>query len=150
MHHLRAHCLTALASVVLVGCGEDPIAPGPDTGPVTAYIDDDAFIADSADVTRSGQAVTVTARGAGGRSIEFTFDDFGAANYFVGPGNPVSASVTIGSSTWTAEGSTGSATVTVTAIWATHIEGSFVMTVVGGGSPSVLEVTNGLFFIDFF
>lgn len=138
---------------LLAACGQDAISPGPDTGPLTAYIDGDAFIADSTLVVRTGNTgveVSVTAWGPNGRSIAFEFIGSGPANYAIGPGNDVSASVTVGSSTWTAGGTTGSGVISVTALWATHIEGSFELTVVGGGSPQSRDVTLGRFNIDYF
>lgn len=136
-------------SLVLVGCGEDPVAPGPDTGPLTAYVDGALFVADHATVTREGDDLVAQATASDGKSIGFRFTDQGPANYLVGPGNPVSASVTIGSSRWVAEGTTGRGTITVTALFPTQIRGSFNLTVVGGPDESSLSVTQGQFLIDF-
>jgi len=140
-----APCLIAAACA-----GEDPVVPGPSSGPVTAYIDGELFIADTAIVTKAGQDIAVEARASNGRVIGFEFTERGPANYWIGPGNPVSGFVRIGASSWTAEGPDGGGTITLTAIFPTRIEGSFNMIVVGGASPASLEVSSGLFAIDFY
>lgn len=143
--------LPAVASLVLVGCGpDDPVAPDPETAPVTALIDGELFIAESAVVDRSGFEVSIAASASGQRSIGFDFPDQGSANYLIGPGNPVSARVTIGNSTWLAGEAIGSGTITVTTLTQARIEGSFRFTLVGGPNPAAREVTNGRFVIDLF
>jgi len=143
--------LIVLSWAPLISCGgEDPIAPGPDTGPVTAYFDGTPFIAETATVMRDNFEIVVTATASDQRSIEFRYPDQGDANYLIGPGNSVSASVTNGSSSWMAEGADGSGAITVTQTLPTHIEGEFRFTLVGGPDPTTLQVTNGLFAIDFF
>lgn len=143
--------LLGLASLVLTSCGGDnPLEPGPDTGPLTALIDGESFVAESATVTRNGSEVSVTASASGQRSISLGFTDQGPFNYLIGPGNPVSAEVTIGTSSWLAEELTGSGTITVTALTQSRIEGAFTLVVVGGPDGTTLNVTDGLFVIDFF
>lgn len=140
-----------LAAFVVLGCGgDDIVAPGPDTGPLTALIEGQLFVADSARVTRRGYEVSVNAYGPDQKSIRLHFTDEGPRNYLIGPGNPVSASVTIGASGWVAEESTGQGTITVTLLTYTRIEGQLTLTVVGGGSPTSLDVTKGRFVIDYF
>ncbi len=151
MPRLHRTVLSILAALVLVGCGDgDILAPGPDTGPLTALIQGQLFIADSATVTRTGYDVSVSAFGPDQRSIHFQFTDGGPRNYLIGTGNPVSASVTIGASSWAASASTGGGTISVRLLTATRIEGDLTLTVVGNATPASLEVTKGRFVIDFF
>ena len=148
MSYPRVIRLLAAASVFAVGCGEDAIAPGEDTGPLTAYIDGDPFIADTADLFRSGFAVRVEAATSDGRSITLVFPDMGDRNYLIGPGNSVSAQVTVGGSTWTADENGGGGTITVTGTFPTRIQGSFNLSLVGGpGGSHTLEVTQGRFMV---
>ena len=143
--HLLA--LPLLVGSALSSCGgESPIEPGPDTGPVTAFIDGEPFVAESAMVTRSQTGVVVTAV-AGERSIRFEFTDRGTSNYVIGPGNPVAAEATIGTSTWRAGGSEGSGTITVAEFIPGFMSGSFELTLVGGPGQTTLDVTNGRFVI---
>lgn len=143
--------IPALASVLLASCGgDDPILPGPDTGPLTAFIDGDPFVAEFASVTRDGAQVWVNANASGGPEITMRFPDSGPTNHFIGPGNEVSVVVTIDASIWIAGGATGSGTITVTAVTSNYIEGSFSLTVEGGPSHTSLSVTNGRFLIDLF
>lgn len=144
---LRATVTLSVAVSVLAACGEGPIAPGPDTGPVTALFDGEVFIADSAAMIRVGSDVRVEASASDGRSITLDFPDLGDRNYLIGPGNPVSATVTIGASTWTADENGGGGTITVTGIFPTRIEGSFSLALVGGPGGSSLDVTQGRFLV---
>jgi len=146
--HLLA--LALVATSLTASCGSDPVDPGPDTGPMTALIDGDSFVAEFATVSRSGGQVFVNAGASGERAIGFQFPDAGPSNHFVGPGNAVSAGVTIGTSSWLAVEAIGRGTITVTVLTGARIEGSFTLTVVGGPDPATLELTNGRFAIDFF
>ena len=97
-------------------------------------------------MVRHGYDVRIEATAADGRSITFEFPDEGDRNYLIGPGNPVSATVTIGASTWLGDEDRGGGTITVTGIFPTRIEGSFNFSLVGGpGGP--LEVTKGRFLV---
>lgn len=141
----------ACAAVLVAACGgNDPIAPGEETGPLTAFINGEAFVAEVATVTRAGHQIFVNAAGANQRAIGFQFPDQGPANYIIGPGNPTSAGVTIGTSSWLAGDATGSGVITVTALTQTRLEGTFVLTAIGGPNPTTLEITSGTFAIDFF
>ena len=111
----RSSVIAILSSALLflAACTEEPLAPGPDTGPVTAYFDGETFVAASAAMIRHGYDVRIEATAADGRSITFEFPDEGDRNYLIGPGNPVSATVTIGASTWLGDEDRGGGTITV-------------------------------------
>lgn len=135
-----------LALVAASSCGElTPIEPGPDTGPVTAYIDGDPFIAQTVTVRDVQSLVTVTAT-AGATEVRFEFQSTGPNNYIIGPGNPVEARVTLGTVTWTADATTGSGTITVTDRLPGLLSGSFDFTVIGA-DDSTVRVTQGRFVI---
>lgn len=137
----------AILLVAVTGCDSlTPIEPGPDTGPLTGYIDGEEFIAVSANSTITPAMVTIEAS-SGARSIRFEFNNLGANNYFVGQGNPVSAEVVYDGSTWIAEGQTGSGTVTVTDLISTFISGQFDFTLVRESDGRTIEVSVGRFIL---
>lgn len=136
-----------LAPLVAGGCGNDPIAPGSDTGPVTAYFDGEVFIAESATMTRLGADIRIDASAPDGRSLTLLFPDLGNHNHLIGPGNPVSARVTIGAGTWVGDNTVGSGTITVTAVFPTRIQGSFDLDLGGGPGGSSIEVSQGRFLV---
>mgnify|MGYP001605091478 CR=1 FL=1 len=145
---IRRGATGALASLVvaLAACeSESIIEPGPDTGPLTAYIDGEAFIAETALVDRLQTHIVVTAS-SGDRSLRFEFPDLGTRNYVIGPGNPVIAEVTIGSSTWRADETTGNGTITVRESIPSYLAGSFDVRL-EGSDGSTMALTSGLFVI---
>jgi len=139
------HTLVLMLAVASCG-GQDPIEPGPDTGPVTAFIDGESFVASSAMVTRRATGIVVEAV-AGDRSIRFEFVDRGTSNYVIGPGNPVVAEVTIGAASWRADDGQGGGTITVTESIPSYLAGSFELTLVGGPGQTTMNVNNGRFVI---
>lgn len=141
----RFACAMLLAGV-LSSCDEPtPIEPGPDTGPVTGYIDGDAFVASSVTVQVVQGRVTVTAV-SGSTELRFQFEGTGPSNYVIGTGNPVEAQLTLGSAMWTADETTGAGTITVTDYIPSFLSGSFDFTVVGA-DESTVRVTQGRFVI---
>lgn len=140
--------LSFLAGSICASCGgENAIEPGPDTGPLTAFIDGDEFIAASATTTNVQGQVTITAAGSDQRSLTFQFPDRGTSNYVIGPGNPVTAEVTIGTERWVADENGGGGTISVTDFIPSFISGSFELTLVGGPNQATMRVTSGRFII---
>lgn len=143
---MRYVAATALLCAAISACDElTPIEPGPDTGPVTAYVDGEAFIASSVSVRNVQGQVRITAV-SGSTEIRLYFEGSGPNNYVIGPGNPVDARVTLGTETWTADAGTGSGTITVTDFIPSFLSGSFDLTVVGSDESS-LRVEQGRFVI---
>jgi hypothetical protein len=140
--------LLAVLSIAMSSCGAglDPIEPGPDTGPVTAYIDGEAFVAETVNVTRQTATLVIVAS-AGNRSIRFEIPDNGERNYAIGQGNPIAAEVRIGAATWRADETAGEGTVTVTDWIPSYIAGSFDLRLVGGPAGTTVAVERGLFLI---
>jgi len=139
-----------LAVALLVAgaaCGsENPIEPGPDTGPLTAYIDGEPFVAEVASVQNQITVVIVSAS-AGDTSFRFDFPDRGVSNYVIGPGNPITAELTIGPDTWLADGGSGGGTITVFEFVPGFMSGQFNLSLVGGPDGSTVHVTTGRFAI---
>lgn len=141
----RASVIALLSAIAACG-GESPIEPGPETGPLTAYIDGEAFVAESATAQNQVTVVLVTATG-GDISFRFEFPDRGVSNYVIGAGNPVVAELTVGSSTWRADEAAGAGTITVFEFVPGFMSGQFDLTLVGGPDGSTVRVTTGRFAI---
>lgn len=143
---LRTVLALFLVSLASVGCGgDDPT--GPVTGPMTALIDGERFVAEFATVQRAADVVYVNGAGAGQRAIGFAFQDDGPGTYTLGQGNPVSVGVQIGNDTWSAGAGVGSGAIVVTTFTETRLVGTFAFTVGSGGST--LTITEGAFDIEF-
>jgi hypothetical protein len=148
-----------LASLVLVlalaSCGDDTNAPGGGDAAMSAVIDGDSWEAGEGLVsaTRANGAIGIGGGDADGDILMgIGFPDGGTGTYTVGPVNPTNMSLTEGSSQWVASSLGGSGTVTVTALTATRVAGtfSFVAAPLPGGSASgTRTVTSGEFDLEF-
>jgi hypothetical protein len=142
--------LSALALALLVlgaACGDGPAAPG-DEGPMTARIDGERFVAETATVSRGNGQVYLNGGSSSQRSIGFTFPDEGTGIYEIGSGQLVSAGVSIGTDqSWIAGASNGSGWIEVTTLTVSRIAGTFQFSLVAVAdeTPSPLEVTEGSF-----
>jgi hypothetical protein len=146
-----------VASVALLvfglACGSDDKGTGPDdqTGPMTALIDGESFVAEFATVDQAGGQVYVNGAALPQRAIGFTFPTEGVGTYTMAVGQLVAAGVTIGNDAWIAGSGSGGGTITVTTFTADRLVGTFQLSVVasGGQAPQTLSVTNGKFDISY-
>jgi uncharacterized protein DUF6252 len=146
--------LLVAAVVGLAACGSsDSTGPGPDNGSMSAKIDGANWTSSlTALVQRSGNIVSVAgSNGAGKTIIAFAWVDAGVGVYPISNVSPTNASLTDNAKSWTASVVGGSGNVTVTAIDATHVAGTFAFTLVAGGNGAsgTRDVTNGQFDIQF-
>lgn len=147
MHSIVAKAL--LITIVALGaaCGGDSgTGPEGDSGPMTARIDGDPFVAQFVSVQRSSGFVYVNGGGSGQRAIGFVFPDDGTGTYTIAPGTLVAAGVQIGAESYTAGQSTGAGTISVTTFTDSRLAGTFSLTVVG---PATLAITDGAFDITY-
>lgn len=142
------HITLALLTLAVGAACESlsPIEPGPDTGPLTAYIDGEAFVAETATSSILPTGIVVRAE-QGDRVIRFEVTNRGPSNYLVGQGNPVSAEVRIGSDVWVAEGEVGSGTISITDVFPSFVSGQFDLQLVRPVDENEIEVTLGRFVI---
>lgn len=144
---LRTAILAASLFLPLAACGgDDPT--GPESGPMTALMNGERFVAEFATVQGSANQVFVNGAGAGGRAIGFTIPDSGPGTYELGVGNPVAVGVQVGSATWTGGAGAGSGSITVTTFTETRIAGTFAF-VVGNGGGAEMAITEGEYDIEY-
>lgn len=143
----------AFTSLILTAaCGGGPSGPDDASGPITALIDGEPFVAQFATVSdHGGGIIAVNGGGAGLRAVGFQFVSTGVGTYTIAPGNLVAAGVTIGSQAWGAGGDIGAGTITVSTLTANRIAGTFTFTVEAstGQAPATLSVTDGRFDVTF-
>ncbi len=153
---LRSAAPAVGAALILLGaCGGDSSGPGGGNAAFTATVDGSSWtsaaISTQAQASAGGNYVLVGGTGvSGGTSIVMTLFNIAApGTYPLGVGGTVrggTASVTIGNGTFAAPLSGSAGTVTLTAVSATHITGTFAFT--AGADPSIHNVTNGSFDLD--
>lgn len=139
-------CLAAAAA-----CGGDGSTDPNASGPMTARIDGERFVAVQTTVLQSAGITAVNGGSADLRAIGFQIQNVATGTYTIAPGNLVSAGVTIGNAAWGAGGTMGSGTITISTLTANRIAGTFQLTVdaISGGASGTLAVTEGAFDIDF-
>lgn len=153
------HALQTLMVAAVVGlaaCGSsDSTGPGGNNGngDMSAKIDGASWTSSlSAQVVRSGSIISLAGANGGGKTIiAFAWVDAGLGTYTVSGTSPANASLTDNQQHWIADIVGGSGAITVTALDATHVAGTFqfTMTASGGGATGTRNVTNGQFDIKF-
>lgn len=146
---MRIAAIACIAAIT--ACGSDSPTDPSESGPMTARIDGDRFVAVQTTVLQSGGTTAVNGGSADLRAIGFQIQNMTTGTYTIAPGSLVSAGVTIGSASWGAGGAMGSGTITVTAVTAARVTGTFQFTVeaIAGGAAGSLAITDGVFDITF-
>jgi hypothetical protein len=157
--HVR-RILSLSLTLVLVACGGDddgglmePETPatGPANGTMTATVDGNSWTAIQIVVVRTSSVVSVAGGSSAAEALAIAWQDQGIGTYIIG-GTPIAtANMNDGGNVWSASGVQGSGSVTITAISATSVSGTFTFTAViqGAGSPETRTATNGAFTVDF-
>ena len=158
---MRPHSIVApvvISLLFVTGCGGGGgSSTGPTTGPMTATIDGASWVATlsvEARRTHSGAAGIISLAGSNnnGLGLGVAFPDSGVQSYTLGGFHPSNATILQGASAWVANVTGGSGTVTVTALDATHVAGTFAFNAVptpGTSASGTKHVTNGHFDIPF-
>lgn len=150
--------VTSALFVAAAGCGGDNTGPnGQANGDITAKIDGASFtsVATAAqrNTTNGGTIVAVSGADSHGVGLGFGFVDAGVGTYAIGGLTPTNATVLDGTGkVWTAGATGGSGTLTVTALDATHIAGTFAYSAVASaqsGATGTKAVTQGVFDVKF-
>ena len=149
---------TPFLLVAAVSCGGDNTGPnGQTNGDMTAKIDGTAFSSVTTlaqrNTTNAGTIIAVSGADAHGTGLGFAFLDAGVGTYSIGDLTPTNATVLDGTGkVWTAGAIGGSGTLTVTALDATHVAGTFAYSAVasaGSGATGTKTVTQGVFDVTF-
>lgn len=149
---------TPFLLVAAVSCGGDNTGPnGQTNGDMTAKIDGASFTSVATlaqrNVTNAGTIIAISGADAHGTGLGFGFVDAGVGTYTVGGLTPTNATVLDGTGkVWTAGATGGSGTLTVTALDATHVAGTFAYSAVasaGSGATGTKAVTQGVFDVTF-
>lgn len=149
---------TAVLVAAVAGCGGDNTGPnGQTNGDMTAKIDGASFTSVTTlaqrNTTNAGTIIAISGADAHGVGLGFGFVDAGVGSYPIGGLTPTNASVLDGTGkVWTAGAIGGSGTLTVTALDATHVAGTFAYSAVasaGSGATGTKAVTQGVFDVRF-
>jgi hypothetical protein len=149
---------TAMLVATAAGCGGDNTGPnGQNNGDMTAKIDGASFTSVATEaqrnVTNAGTIIAISGADAHGTGLGFGFVDAGVGTYPIGGLTPTNATVLDGTGkVWTAGATGGSGTLTVTALDATHVAGTFAYSAVasaGSGATGTKAVTQGVFDVTF-
>ena len=149
---------TPFLLVAAVSCGGDNTGPnGQTNGDMTAKIDGASFTSVTTlaqrNVTNAGTIIALSGADSHGTGLGFAFVDAGVGTYAIGGLTPTNATVLDGTGkVWTAGATAGSGTLTVTALDATHVAGTFAYSAVaspGTGASGTKEVTQGVFDVRF-
>ena len=149
---------TPFLLVAAIGCGGDNTGPnGQTNGDMTAKIDGASFTSVTTlaqrNVTNSGTIIAVSGADSHGLGLGFGFVDAGVGTYAIGGLTPTNATVLDGTGkVWTAGVTGGSGTLTVTALDATHVAGTFAYSAVASaqtGATGTKAVTQGVFDVKF-
>lgn len=145
----------AVGAALWLGCGGGDGNTGPNNGPnngsLSATVDGSSWSAANVAAVRSSGFVGIGAGASDLSTISFAFPDH-TGTFTVAGQDGTNASYITGGKTWTATfGTGGSGTITVTALDASHVAGTFSFTAPGlsGGATGTKTVTNGTFDIDF-
>jgi hypothetical protein len=147
--------ILAVGAAMALGCGGGDGNTGPNNGPnngsMSATVDGSGWTARSVAATKTAGFVGVGGGASDGSTIAFAFPDH-TGTFTVAGQDGTNASYTAGGKSWNAVfGSGGSGTITVTALDASHVAGTFSFTAPGlsGGATGTKTVTNGTFNIEF-
>jgi len=149
---------TPLLVVAAIGCGGDNTGPnGQTNGDMTAKIDGASFTSVTTlaqrNVTNAGTIIAVSGADSHGLGLGFAFQDAGVGTYQIGGLTPTNATVLDGTGkVWMASAIGGSGTLTVTALDATHVAGTFAYSAVASaqsGATGTKAVTQGVFDVNF-
>lgn len=150
---------TSVLLVAAAGCGGDNTGPNSNTnGDMTAKIDGSTFTSVSTLAQRNasgnaGTIIAVSGANSAGTGLGFAFVDAGVGSYSIGDLTPTNATVVqANGQAWTAGATGGSGTITVTALDATHVAGTFAYSAVattGTGATGTKAVTDGVFDVKF-
>jgi hypothetical protein len=149
---------TAVLVAAVAGCGGDNTGPnGQTNGDMTAKIDGASFTSVTTlaqrNTTNAGTIIAVSGADSHGLGLGFGILDAGVGTYPIGGLTPTNATVLDGTGkVWTAGAIGGSGTLTVTALDATHIAGTFAYSAVasaGTGATGTKAVTEGVFDVKF-
>ena len=137
----------------LVACGSSSTTgPGAGNGSITANIGGSSWTASVG--VNAVHSANIISLGGGkinpSESFAMAFVDAGVGTYTIGPLSPTNALFNQGAKGWVASPVGGSGTITVTALDAVHVAGTFTFTMVdNGGGGGTLAVTNGQFDVKF-
>lgn len=148
-----------LVAVTACGGGSDKVT-GPSgnqaangKGSITAKIDGTQWVATaSASATRSNGNIIAIAGTDIQTTLAFAFSGTGPGTYPIGVTSPVNAILTQnGSNAWTAAVTRGSGSITITALDATHVAGTFNFTLLpqAAGVTAGKTLTDGAFDVKF-
>jgi hypothetical protein len=149
---------TAVLVAAVAGCGGDNTGPnGQTSGDMTAKIDGASFTSVTTlaqrNVTNAGTIIALSGADSHGTGLGFAFVDAGVGTYPIGGLTPTNATVLDGTGkVWTAGATGGSGTLTVTALDATHVAGTFAYSAIaspGTGASGTKAVTQGVFDVRF-
>lgn len=149
---------TAVLVAAAAGCGGDNTGPnGQTNGDMTAKIDGASFTSVTTlaqrNTTNAGTIIGISGADAHGTGLGFGFLDAGVGTYPIGGLTPTNATLLDGTGkVWTAGVTGGSGTLTVTALDATHVAGTFAYSAVasaGSGATGTKAVTEGVFDVKF-
>jgi hypothetical protein len=154
-----ARLLLASCMVLAVACSSSSSTGPNGSGPISASINGSGWsgtVQARATRTVTGGDTIITIGGANtGEKIimALAFNDVGTGVYGIGAINePANAILNEGSSTWTANITGGSGSITVDTITATRVTGTFQYSAVpvsGSGASGTENVTNGKFALSF-
>ncbi len=149
---------TSVLVLTAVACGGDNTGPGGNTnGDMTAKIDGSSFTSVATFATRNatnaGSTVALSGANSAGTGIGIGFLDAGPGTYSITNVSATNANVLDSQGhVWVASVLGGDGTVTITAIDATHVAGTFSFNAVASapsGATGTKAVTNGSFDIKF-
>lgn len=153
--------LIALLAVGLSACdgndnSVDPgdfIPNGPQNGTMTATVDGNSWSAIQISAINNNGVVAISGSDASLLAAGFGFVSTGPGTYTIGPTSTANANVIDNLATsWSANGTQGSGTITMTTLTAASASGTFSYTApltTGTGTPATRVVTNGVFNINF-
>ena len=150
---------TPVLLLAAIGCGGDNTGPnGQTNGDMTAKIDGASFTSVTTLAQRNaggnaGTIIAVSGADSHGTGLGFAFVDAGVGSYPIGGLTATNATVLDATGkVWTAGATGGSGTLTITALDATHVAGTFAYSAVasaGTGATGTKAVTEGVFDVTF-
>lgn len=109
-----------------------------------------AWTAVTAFATNSSGFVAVGSANVAGEAIGFALQGSTVGTYTFGVSDPATGSLTVGTDVWAAGGGTGSGSIVITVLDATHVAGTFAFEGVSiTGTPAMRSVTEGVFDVAF-
>ncbi len=155
MRRVRAGLFVLLCALGAAACGGSSTAttqPSGGSPGMKATIDGSSWTATAVQAFHEGSIISVGGAVVGGFSIGLAFAD-SAGTYNIGPTGPeATASVMLGSTTWIASVAEGSGTITVSALDAKHVAGTFSFVAPAfptAATPATRTVTSGTFNVNF-